>query len=269
MAKARGHLRRLRASVRNVLRYADPRGVGNEILKITDFGSGGRPVLLLPGFMSTRRGMMLLERRLRREGYLVFSLKLGGLFDTFNTHSIEESAQLVKEKVERLYSRYDLGPLAIVGHSKGGLIARYYVKRLGGDARCCVMVTMGTPHHGTKTAYLGAAFMGAFAPSIWQMMPMSPFIRRLKRGPFPPHVRLASIWSSDDGIASCRAATLETDGRSDIVNIGLEGLTHRDFLTSKKAYQAVSEQLKLGFEEELAARRPPVELRVVEEREAG
>lgn len=249
--RVRGRLRRLRANVRNVLRYADPRGVGNEILKITDFGAGGRPVLLLPGFMSTRRGMMLLERRLRREGYLVFSLKLGGLFDTFNTHSIEETAQLVKEKVERLYSRYDLGPLAIVGHSKGGLIARYYVKRLGGDAHCCVMVTLGTPHNGTNKAYLGAMLMGAVAPSIWQLTPMSPFIRRLKRGPFPPRVRLASVWSSDDGIASARSATLETDGRADIVNVGLEGLTHRDFLTSKKAYKAVSEQLRLGFEKEL------------------
>lgn len=268
MASVQRHLRRLRAKVRNVLRYADPRGVGNEILKITDFKGGGRPVLLLPGFMSTRRGLMLLERRLRREGYLVFSLKLGGLFDTFNTHSIEESALLVKAKVERLYSRYDLGPMAIVGHSKGGLIARYYVKRLGGDARCRVMVTLGTPHNGTHAAYLGAAFMGLFAPSIWQMMPMSPFIRRLKKGPFPAHVRLASIWSSDDGISSCRAATLETDGRSDIVNIQVEELTHRDFLTSKNAYEAVSEQLRLGFAEVDAPSEPQRD-EVFERREAG
>ena len=30
-------------------------------------------------------------------------------------------------EVERLYARYELGPLSIVGHSKGGLIGRYYV----------------------------------------------------------------------------------------------------------------------------------------------
>ena len=36
----------------------------------------------------------------------------------------------------------------------GGLIARYYVQRLGGDARVHTLVTLGTPHHGTRAARL-------------------------------------------------------------------------------------------------------------------
>ena len=36
----------------------------------------------------------------------------------------------------------------------GGLIARYYVQRLGGDARVHTLVTLGTPHGGTAAAYL-------------------------------------------------------------------------------------------------------------------
>ena len=34
----------------------------------------------------------------------------------------------------------------MVGHSLGGLIARYYVTRLGGDQRVHTLVTLGTPH---------------------------------------------------------------------------------------------------------------------------
>ena len=34
----------------------------------------------------------------------------------------------------------------------GGLIARYYVQRLGGDARVHTLVTLGTPHAGTRPA---------------------------------------------------------------------------------------------------------------------
>lgn len=265
----RSYVRRLRAEVRGLLRYFNPKSVGNKVLHTTDFAKGGRPVLLLPGFMATRRGLSLLERRLKKEGYLVFSLNIGGLFGTFNTRSIESTAAFVRTKVDRLYSRYDLGPLAIVGHSMGGLIARYYVKRLGGDARVCTVVTLGTPHHGTAPAYVGALFTGLFAPSIWQLMPMSRFIRRLKQGPFPPDVRLASVWSPDDPISSARAATLETDGRDNIVNVCVEGLSHYEWLTRKKAFKAVSRELRLGFlaaeerlAKEAAARRAEGEERV-------
>ena len=34
----------------------------------------------------------------------------------------------------------------VVGHSLGGLVARYLVQRLGGDARVESLVTLGTPH---------------------------------------------------------------------------------------------------------------------------
>jgi len=240
-------LRRARAEGRNILRYLDPRGAGNEVVRTTDFNHCRKPVLLLPGFMATRRGLSVLERRLRRDGYGVFSLKLGGLMDTLNTRSIEESALLVREKVERLYARYDLGPLTIVGHSKGGLIGRYYIKRMGGHDRCAALVTLGTPHHGTPMAYLGAMLTGLFAPSIWQLMPMSPFIRRLKEGSFPEGIRLVSIYSKDDGVVPFPSPVFEPGDRSDIVNIEVPGVAHRAFLTRKKVYDALRDQLALVY----------------------
>ena len=42
----------------------------------------------------------------------------------------------------------------MIGHSLGGLIARYYIQRLGGDARVHTCVTLGTPHQGTAAAKL-------------------------------------------------------------------------------------------------------------------
>lgn len=260
MTVARTYLRRARAELRGALRYVDRRVMSNDVVRSTEFRPGGLPVLLLPGFMSTRRGLTVLERRLRREGYLVFSLNLGGLFGTFNTRSIEELALHVRDKVENLYRRYDLGPMAIVGHSKGGLVARYYVKRLGGNERCCTVVTLGTPHNGTPAAYAGAPFFGLFAPSIWQLMPMSPFIARLKEGPFPEHVRLASLWSDADRVAPGTAAKVNERGRDDILNFNIRNLAHHEFLTKKRAYEVVREQLRIGFDTALAKIEPaPVE----------
>jgi triacylglycerol lipase len=239
--------RRFRAESRDALRYFDPRAVGQDNTKAVDFNHCARPVLLLPGFMATRRGLTVLERRLRRDGYCVFTLNLGGLLGTFNTRSIEESALLVREKVERLYRKYDLGPLAIVGHSKGGLIGRYYIKRLGGHERTCGLITMGSPHHGTPTAYLAALATGVFAPSIWQLLPMSPFIRKLHEGPFPPHVHFASLYSKDDRVATFPSARIEDHGRDHLVNVEIEGVAHHEFLTKKKAYAAVRQQLNIAY----------------------
>ncbi len=260
--------RRAKAETRDVMRYFDPRSGVNEIQRLTDFTRCARPVLLLPGFMSTRRGLSGVERRLRRDGYGVFSLNLGGFLGTFNTRSIEETGLLVREKVERLYRRYDLGPLTIIGHSKGGLIGRYYIKRLGGHERACALVTMGTPHHGTPTAYLGAALTGMVAPSIWQMMPMSPFIRKLKEGQFPDHVHFASIFSKDDTIATFPSTMIEDEGRENLVNIEVPNVQHHEFLVKKKVYEVVRQQLDIAYKRSLSAIETPVEreLRLVTEK---
>lgn len=265
MRKVEITLRRLRAEARDLLRYVDLRAIGNDVHRVTDFARCARPVLLLPGFMATRRGLTVLERRLRRDGYYVFSLNLGGLLGTFNTRSIEESALLVREKVERLYRTYDLGPLTIIGHSKGGLIGRYYVKRLGGHERTNALITLGSPHHGTPVAYAGAAVTGLFAPSIWQLMPMSRFIRKLKEGAFPAHVRFASIYSKADKVVPFPVGMIEDRGRANLANIEVPGVTHHDFLTRASVYKAVRAQLELAYGTNApdVAAAPERELRLV------
>ena len=239
--------RRLSRQVREAASYLHFDRRGNEIVRRTDFTHCERPVLLLYGFLSTRRSCEVLEHRLRRDGYCVFSINLGGLFDAFNTKGIEESAEKVREKIERLYRRFQLGPLSIIGHSKGGLIGRYYVKRLGGDQRVRNLITLATPHNGTPRAYLGCATLGVVAKSVWQMTPMSPFIRRLKLGPFPRHVRFTSIFSKADGATPFPCAILETEGYANLSNIELANVGHREFLYKRTVYEVIRRELALGY----------------------
>lgn len=241
--------RRLRRTLEEIGGYLPFHTRGNEVIRRTDFTRCPRPVLMLYGFFSTRRTFDVLERRLRRDGYGVWSINLGGLLDTYSTRGIEECAELVREKVERLYARYELGPLSIVGHSKGGLIGRYYVKRLGGDSRVRALVTLGTPHNGSPTAYLGCATVGAVAKSVWQMTPMSPFIRRLKIGAFPRHVRFASIYSKEDVFSPFPSCILETQEGDNLFNVEVQGITHREFLLRRSVYGAVREHLALAYGE--------------------
>ncbi len=228
----------------------------NRVEKRTDFSRCERPVLLLYGFFSTRRTFDVLERRLRRDGYGVFSLNLGGLWRSFNTRGIDDVADLVRAKVERIYARNPrMGPLTIVGHSPGGLIACYYVKKLGGWRRTRAVVTVATPHHGTPVAYLGLPVL-AIAPSVRQLLPGSRFVRRLAEGPWPGEVRLASIWSRQDPVAPYPSAVIETHGLPHLANVEIDS-RHFDVLRSKRVYEVIRREIRAA-EVEAPVRRGPL-----------
>lgn len=251
--------RRLRRRLTDLRSLIDLRS-RNVVERRSDFNaSASRPVLLLHGFWGTRRTLRVLETRLRHDGYCVFSINLGGLFDVFNTRGIDESAEKVREKVERLYARYPtLGPLSIVGHSKGGLIGRYYVKRLGGDRRVRTLITLGTAHHGTPMAYGGLLAMGLVSKSVWQMTPMSPFIRRLKMGAFPSSVRFVSVYSKADRAAPFPTCILEAS-QPNLLNVEVPGIGHRDFLVRRSVYEVVRRELAIGYGDERDRSRDPSE----------
>jgi triacylglycerol lipase len=250
-----GTFRRLRREWSYLRGYLDFDRTGNSVVRRTDFTRCPRPVLMLYGHMATRRVFEVLEHRLRRDGYCVWSINLGGMFNAFNTFGVDRCAEKVREKVERLYSRYELGPLSIIGHSKGGLIGRYYVKRLGGDRRVKNLITLGAPHNGTPTAYLGVATMGLVARDVWQMTPMSPFIRRLKMGAFPRHVRFTSIYSKLDRVSPFPSCILEAQ-QENLHNVEVHGVTHREYLWKRQVYAVIRRELALGYGDAL---RPQLE----------
>jgi triacylglycerol esterase/lipase EstA (alpha/beta hydrolase family) len=231
----------------------------NTIVRRTDFTDCPRPVLLLYGFMSTRRTFEVLEHRLRRDGFCAWSINLGGFLDAFNTRAIDELAEQVRDKVERMYERFpNMGPLSIVGHSKGGMIAAYYLKRLGGDRRVRTLVTLGTPHNGSPNAWFGIAAYGLVSRSIWQLTPMSPFVRRLKMGAWPQATRLCSLYSKDDKVNPYPSAFLENDCRHpQLSNVEVAGVTHRELVTNRSVYQVVRRELFAGYGLEAPAEPKP------------
>ncbi|MCI0572170.1 MAG: alpha/beta fold hydrolase [Myxococcaceae bacterium] len=239
--------RRLQREASNLAGYVQLNRHGRQVERRTDFTRCTRPVLLLYGLLSTRRVLEVLEHRLRRDGYCVWSIHLGGMFDALNTRGIDESAALVAQKVERMYARYQMGPLAIIGHSLGGLIGRYYVKRLGGDQRVCTLITLGTPHAGTPVAYLGCATVGAVSPSVWQITPRARFLRALDAGAFPRHVRLVSIYSRADGLSPYPSCLLGEPAADNLAHVEVTGVGHRDFLTRRAVYAHVRKELSLAF----------------------
>lgn len=125
-------------------------------------GQEHRPVVMLHGFVDNRSVFVLLRRSLLRHGWQhAVSLNYSLL-----TYDIRAAAELLGRHIEEICNRTGHQDVDIVGHSLGGLIARYYVQRLGGDSRVRTLVTLGTPHGGTQIAQLMSAH-----PLARQMLP--------------------------------------------------------------------------------------------------
>ncbi|MCA1825270.1 MAG: alpha/beta fold hydrolase, partial [Frankia sp.] len=157
-------------------------------LVIGDVATAGTPILLVHGFVDNRSIFTLLRRSLRRRGF--------GRVVTMNypvfTHDIPGAAARLGRQVEQLCGETGYERIHVIGHSLGGLIARYYVQRLGGDARVHTLATLGTPHQGTHLARLLNTSV------VRQLRPGSPLLRELAAPSPGCQTRVVAIWSDLD-----------------------------------------------------------------------
>ncbi len=196
------------AGGRHGLSYLRHLARGNRIRRQATFDETHEtqpPVLLLHGFLGTRGSMYPLEARLVSDGFTVFSFNLG----TLNARDIRRSAFLIHRKIESILQQTPVKKVDIIGHSMGGLIGLYYVKKLGGHVRVRRLVMMGTPVRGTWVALLGVATMGLLSSSSWQLLPRSRFLDELAQGPIPPEVKVISLAAARDWVCPPRSTRLE------------------------------------------------------------
>lgn len=187
------------AGGRHGLSYLRHLARGNRIRRQAAFeevDEASPPVLLIHGFLGTRGSMFTLERRLVEDGLCVFSFNLG----TLNLRDIRRSAFLIHRKVERILAQTPVDKIDIVGHSMGGLIGLYYIKKLGGHRRVRHLVMMGTPVRGTWAALVGVITMGLWSSSSWQLLPRSTFLDELAKDDPPPEVGIYTIAAARDWV---------------------------------------------------------------------
>jgi pimeloyl-ACP methyl ester carboxylesterase len=167
-------------------------------------GDGQPPVLLIHGYLATRGSLHLLERQLVDRGHIVISYPLG----TVNWGDIRDSAGLIARKVESIVAQTGLARIDVVGHSLGGLVGLYYLKRLGGRYRVRRLIMLGTPTHGTWSALFGLVTAPLGMASL-QLLPGSPFLRELTEMPLPPGAEVISIGAIRDWLAPLSTTILD------------------------------------------------------------
>jgi pimeloyl-ACP methyl ester carboxylesterase len=157
-------------------------------LMVGDIEASGTPILLLHGMADNRAIFAVLAGGLRRRGFRrVLTLNYSPV-----TTDIRAAARDLSAEVEALVARTGHERIHVVGHSLGGLIARYYVQCLAGHERVHTLVTLGTPHAGTLTAHLVPAALGG------QMRPGSDLYAELAAPAPRCSTRFVAYWSDID-----------------------------------------------------------------------
>jgi pimeloyl-ACP methyl ester carboxylesterase len=180
-------------------------------------GRAHPPVLLLHGFADNRSAFALLRRSLHRHGWTT----LQALNYSPLTGDIRTAAGLLQPHIEQICAQSGRRRVDIVAHSLGGLVARYYVQRLGGDARVRTLVTLGTPHAGTRAVPALAPH-----PLARQMRPGSDVLAELAGPAKGCRTRFVAFWSDVDQLMiPAEAARLD---HPDLMaeNIEVSGVGH-------------------------------------------
>jgi triacylglycerol lipase len=148
------------------------------------------PVVLVHGLVDNRSIFAVMRRSLRRRGFAQVC--------TWNysprQRDVESAAAALGAYIERICHETGYDRVHVVGHSLGGLVARYLVQRLGGDRRVESLVTLGTPHAGTRWAQLLPT------PLVRQLRPGSPLLRELAEPAPGCRTRITAIYSDLDQV---------------------------------------------------------------------
>ncbi len=228
--KGYGLIRRMRAMFRE-LEYEIRRN--NDIIKRFQHDDKKIPILLLYGFFSSRRALTVLEKHLIARGYNVLSFNLGGLLGVFFTRGITETASFIDYKLKRQFTRYNFDKIHIVAHSKGGLVALWWLLKLGGSKHCSKVICLGTPFRGSSLTYLALITpLGYMWRDVWQMRPGSSFIKQLRDAPIPKESKIFCLYSDRDRVSNGnRGKYFPRYGEvNNVTNILMKNVGHFEFL---------------------------------------
>lgn len=138
-------------------------------------------VVLVHGFLASAGVFRPLRARLERE--------TGARVATFS-HAPGVGVRRIAKQLAALVDRIPRGTrITVVGHSLGGLVARWYVQELGGHARVAQTISLATPFGGVAAppVLVGADICGKSA-----------LLERLRDGARASSVPHTSIVAEDD-----------------------------------------------------------------------
>jgi len=185
-------------------------------LLIGDVEAAGTPILLVHGMVDNRSIFTVLKRALRRRGF--------GRIWTMNYHVLTPDVRIAARRlgatVEAICEQTGYDRIHVIGHSMGGIVARYYVQRMDGDDRVHTLVTLGSPHAGTRAARLLPRGV------CRQLSPSSEIVAELAEPAARCRTRFVSFWSDLDALISPKGAARIDHADLSARNVFVPGVGH-------------------------------------------
>jgi len=162
----------------------------------------GRILILIPGLWGGDNSLMVLRRNLAHIGYDARTWGLG-----LNNRCGQVLADEFTDKLKKTYERRGK-PIALIGHSRGGFVAREAARRLPNIVD--QVITMGTPIAGQSMGDAGLMVRGllmvsrrlyATRPGCMSQGCGCDYVSNIG-APLPSAVRVCSLWSAEDGVVA-------------------------------------------------------------------
>ncbi len=188
------------------------------------------PILFIHGIFHNRSAFTWMKQKLAVKGF--HSFKEIDLVTSI--HPVPILAEQVAASVNQLLKQYSVPEINIVAHSMGGLVARYYIQKLGGDRFIKNLITLGTPHQGAKLSRY------SLLPHLRDLKPDSQLFQELSALPPPQNTRVCAISGELDVIVRAK----EDPWWSGVRHIHLKRVGHAGLLFSKRVTEIIANHLE-------------------------
>ncbi len=192
----------------------------------------GRPVLLVPGFLSGDWSLRMMHGWLERIGYRSY---LSGIL--FNIHHSERMLAGLRHRLAKIESETG-SRVSIIGHSRGGLLAKVLSQRRPQSVE--QVITLGSPlADWTDLAMITTHAVGLVrtANELAYGRRLNPEARFSHDLELPPAVPTISIYTKSDDVVNFRSCL-----RSDIPSIPVWG-SHNGLVINPEVYRLVGRLL--------------------------
>jgi triacylglycerol lipase len=190
---------------------------------------GRLPLLLIHGYQCNRAFWFWQRPLLEAAGWVVATHSLEPVYS-----DIDAYAEGIERRIDEVLAATGAPQLILVGHSMGGLASRAYLRRHG-VAKVARLVTLGSPHQGTRLASLG------LGPNARQMRIGSAWLRSLA-APLP--AGSVSIYSCHDNYVYPQQACSTLDGAA---NVAIGGVSHLGMAFSPLVRSSLLRALEAGI----------------------
>jgi triacylglycerol lipase len=220
----------------------------------------GEPILLIPGFLAGDWTLRVMAGWLNRLGYRTY---LSGI--DWNIDCPNRTGELLRWRLDHIIKETGQ-PITAIGHSLGGMLARFLGTRYSGKVSS--VISVGSPIHLPVTVnplvlftshalYPLRRLRGNVPPECGSLECQCQFQQSVF-SPLPSHITCTSVFSKEDEVVAWHSSidpasqNLEVSGR------------HLGLIVNRQVYQALLEVLSAGLSSEGLDQSAPAEVQLSE-----